>query len=162
MGKVRMHAAPVFDSTNCTSPHSASLIRHRQTTHISWRHPYTNTLNMESRPKLYASVAFVAGILLTLGYKDFYPDLEFRFWRRRKRNRTLAGAGLSADGFISLEDHEAENGIHSENVVPKGIEACIGNTPLFKVESLSQETGCEILVKAEVHFQCLLLTYLQI
>ena len=36
------------------------------------------------------------------------------------------------------------------NFKDEGIEACIGNTPLFKIKSLSEETGCEILAKAEV------------
>ena len=103
---------------------------------------------MESRPKLYASAAFVTGILLTLGYKDFYPDLEFRFWRRRNENKTLSGAGLSTIDHIGLEDHEKEGGMVLK--APEGIEACIGNTPLFTIKSLSQETGCEILAKAEV------------
>ena len=103
---------------------------------------------METRPKLYATAAFVAGILLTLGYKDFYPDLEFRFWRRRTTNRRLVGAGLHDDDHINLEDHERNSDALVE--VPKGIEACIGNTPLFKIKSLSEETGCEIFAKAEV------------
>ena len=30
-----------------------------------------------------------------------------------------------------------------------GIEGCIGNTPLIRIKSLSEETGCEILAKAE-------------
>ena len=106
---------------------------------------------MENRPKLYASAAFLTGIILTLGFKDFYPDLEFRFWRRRNANKTLAGAGLSADPHIDLEDHEQNDGIaRNTSTVPEGIEACIGNTPLFKIKSLSDETGCEILAKAEV------------
>ncbi len=105
---------------------------------------------MENRPKLYATAAFVAGILVTLGYKDFYPELEFRFWRHRAANRTLAGAGLHDDDHIELEDHEKDD----RNVikVPEGIEASIGNTPLFKIKSLSEETGCDILAKAEVQF----------
>ncbi|CAF9910530.1 hypothetical protein IMSHALPRED_009226 [Imshaugia aleurites] len=102
---------------------------------------------MENRPKLYAITAFVAGILLTLGYKDFYPDLEWRFWRRRRVNRTIASAGLNDDGHIDLEDHEKNTVTRME--VPEGIEACIGNTPLFKIKSLSKETGCDILAKAE-------------
>ncbi|KAK3178893.1 hypothetical protein OEA41_001030 [Lepraria neglecta] len=102
---------------------------------------------MENRPKLYATAAFVTGILLTLGYKDFYPDLEWRFWRRRAENRTLAGAGLhNNDDHINLEDHERDGDVVE---VPEGIEVCIGNTPLFKIKSLSEETGCDILAKAE-------------
>lgn len=103
---------------------------------------------MESRPKLCAITAFVAGILLTLGYKDFYPDLEWRFWRRRGANRTIAGAGLNDTRHINLEDHEKN--IVTTTEIPEGIEACIGNTPLFKIKSLSSETGCEIVAKAEV------------
>ena len=103
---------------------------------------------MENRPKLYAVVAFAAGILLTLGYKDFYPDLEWRFWRRRRANRTIAGAGLNDGSHIDLEDHEKN--VVTATEVREGIEACIGNTPLFKIKSLSSETGCDILAKAEV------------
>lgn len=102
---------------------------------------------MENRPKLYATAAFVAGILVTLGFKDFYPELEFRFWRRRAANRTLTGAGLHDDDHIDLEDHEKDD--RSVTKVPEGIEASIGNTPLFKIKSLSEETGCDILAKAE-------------
>jgi cysteine synthase A len=35
----------------------------------------------------------------------------------------------------------------------EGIESTIGNTPLIKIKSLSEETGCEILAKAEVRLQ---------
>lgn len=108
---------------------------------------------MDERPKLYAITAFVAGILLTLGYKDFYPDLEWRYWRRRRAKRTLAGAGLEESGGIKLEDHEANGATTIQ--IPQGIEACIGNTPLFKIKSLSQETGCDILAKAEVRSEIL-------
>ncbi len=109
---------------------------------------------MENRPKLYAFTAFVAGILLTLGYKDFYPDLEWRFWRRRRANRTITGAGLNDSGRINLEDHEKNGAVTVQ--IPEGIEACIGNTPLFKIKSLSSETGCDILAKAEVNHRILL------
>lgn len=104
---------------------------------------------MEYRPKLYAISAFIAGILLTLGYKDLYPDLEWRFGRRRRAKRTAVSAGLDDSGRITLEDHERVGAATVE--VPEGIEACIGNTPLFKIKSLSSETGCDILAKAEVN-----------
>ena len=109
---------------------------------------------MENRPKLYAFTAFVAGILLTLGYKDFYPGLDWRFWRRRRANRTIASAGLNDDDHINLEDHEKDGAISMD--VAEGIEACIGNTMLFKIKSLSAETGCDILAKAEVSRRILL------
>lgn len=34
--------------------------------------------------------------------------------------------------------------------IGEGIESCIGKTPLFRIKSLSEATGCEILGKAEV------------
>ena len=109
---------------------------------------------MENRPKLYAITAFLAGILLTLGYKDLYPDLEWRFWRRRRENRTIASAVPNESGPITLEDHEKDGWATVD--VPEGIEACIGNTPLIKIKSLSDETGCDILAKAEVSCKILI------
>lgn len=106
---------------------------------------------MENRPKLYATAAFLTGILVTLGFKDFYPDLQFRFWRSwrgRRLNRTIAGTGLTDTEHIRLEDHE-KNGEAVPDVA-EGIEACIGNTPMFKIKSLSEKTGCDIFAKAEV------------
>lgn len=34
--------------------------------------------------------------------------------------------------------------------IKEGIEGCIGNTPLIRIKSLSDATGCDILAKAEV------------
>ncbi|KAF2085656.1 cysteine synthase [Saccharata proteae CBS 121410] len=83
---------------------------------------------MENHARLYVIGAFVAGILLTLGYKDVYPDLERRFRAARRR------PSRAVDRRASLASR---------------IEGCIGNTPLFKIKSLSEATGCEILAKAE-------------
>lgn len=112
-----------------------------------------------SQPLL-LSTAFLAGILLTLGFKDLYPDLELRF--RRSRRRPLPSAGLlqageeeeeeEGGGRIELEDHTrgAEGG--ESKKIKGGIEGCVGNTPLIRIESLSRESGCEILGKVEVSF----------
>ena len=103
--------------------------------------------------KLYVTGAFVAGVLLCLGFKDFYPDLEWRFCRRPSPivNKTIAGAGLADDEHIDLEDHEGVVDVeHGTLRIFEGIESCIGNTPMFKIKSLSEVTGCEILGKAEV------------
>ncbi|KAL8819958.1 MAG: hypothetical protein Q9223_001727 [Gallowayella weberi] len=106
---------------------------------------------MDHRPRLYLCTAFLCGVLLTLGFKDFYPDLERRFRRRRTPIDSLAGAGLASNDKIDLEDvtntHGESNIANVE--VAEGIEACVGNTPLFRIKSLSEETGCEILGKAE-------------
>ncbi len=109
---------------------------------------------MEQRPKLYATVAFVAGILVCLGFKDFYPDLERRFrsrYRAYAPSKTLAGAGLDDEEHIDLEDHERQGAKGNDaKAVLEGIESCIGKTPLIRIKSLSDETGCEIMGKLEV------------
>ncbi|KAL8742537.1 MAG: hypothetical protein Q9190_004990 [Brigantiaea leucoxantha] len=115
---------------------------------------------MDNRSRLQLVAAFAVGVLLTLGYKDLYPDLERRFRRRKRvlgRSNSLAAAGLDSNKPIKLEDHEKNRTESKEAIViPEGIEACVGNTPLFKIKSLSDETGCEILAKAEAEEQGLL------
>ena len=116
---------------------------------------------MKSHPRVYTAIAFVAGVLLTLGFKDFYPDLERRFRRRRKAPAgIILSAGLEPAVIVSSDDqtHLQDGEVYDVNdpvekvaVIPEGIESCIGNTPLFKIKSLSNETGCEILAKAEVY-----------
>lgn len=92
------------------------------------------------------TAAFVAGIVLTLGFKDFYPDLERRYRRRRKT--VLIQDGLEK---VALRDNtDGHSSATSEPNILEGIEACIGNTPLIKIKSLSDATGCEVLAKAEV------------
>ena len=103
-------------------------------------------MGMEHRPKLFATVAFVAGVLVCLGFKDLYLDVERKYRRRYGARATLSGAGLEGGDGIDLEDHEKGQ----VRDIPEGIESCIGNTPLFKIKSLSDLTGCEILGKAEV------------
>ncbi|MCJ1302099.1 hypothetical protein MMC08_004900 [Hypocenomyce scalaris] len=91
-------------------------------------------------------------MLLTLGLKDVYPDLERRFRRRRRGGTvsTISGAGLEPGDKVDLEDHTKKGAVDATvSDIPQGIEGCIGNTPLFKIKSLSEETGCEILAKAE-------------
>lgn len=123
------------------------------------------------KPRLYLTSAFIAGILLALGFKDFYPDLERRFRQARaarlaKANGSISSGSTSAGAAvcdanenknerISLEDHTIAaggGGWDDKGVsdVRDGIEACVGNTPLFRIKSLSEETGCEIFAKAEV------------
>ena len=114
---------------------------------------YDIRTGMENRPGVYLTIAFAAGVLLTLGFKDFYPDLERRFRRRRRGDavNSVAGAGLERGNKVDLQDH-TRSGAAGTRVsdIPQGIEACIGNTPLFKINSLSDATGCDILGKAEV------------
>lgn len=106
---------------------------------------------MDSHPRITLTTAFVLGILLTLGFKDFYPDLERRFRRGKPRVSTIAAAGLQdEEEHIDLEDHTQKiPTTEYGKQVPEGIESCVGQTPLFRIKSLSEATGCDILAKAE-------------
>jgi cysteine synthase A len=97
---------------------------------------------MTDNSHIYIGTAFVAGVVLSIAFKDlFYPELEERIreYRRHRSARSLQDA--SADPLIAR---------HGPPAIVGGIEGCIGNTPLLRIKSLSDATGCEILGKAEV------------
>lgn len=118
---------------------------------------------LDHRNKLTTTGGFLLGIIVTLGFKDFYPDLEQSF---RQRLRTLRGLDLphplpGQPDYVRLEDHtrRKSSALHADELDPKrsrqdqvavGIEGLIGDTPLIKIKSLSDATGCEILAKAEL------------
>lgn len=114
---------------------------------------------LSDHPKAYGTAAvvfaFTTGILVTLGFKDFYPDLERRFQRKRRAN---TGGGRRSSLFwgdpVELQDHESQPSSPMSydvvrNSLVDGIEATIGNTPLIKIQSLSKATGRVIMAKAE-------------
>ncbi|KAF4487935.1 cysteine synthase A [Fusarium agapanthi] len=114
---------------------------------------------LSDHPKAYGTAAvvfaFTAGILVTLGFKDFYPDLERRFQRKRRAN-TAGGrrSSLFWGDPVELQDHESQPSTSTSydvvrNSLVDGIEATIGNTPLIKIQSLSKATGRIIMAKAE-------------
>lgn len=109
----------------------------------------------ENRIKIYIGLSFTFGILLTLGFKDVYPDLERRYRRRRRGTSTWAdplGRFRGSSEKVTLQDNETNPSQAGRPglEIPGGIESTIGNTPLFRIKSLSDATGCEILAKAEV------------
>ncbi|KAM0808126.1 putative Cysteine synthase-like protein [Seiridium cardinale] len=133
-------------------------------------------MSLSSHPKAYGSaavaVAFVAGVLITLGFKDFYPDLERRYQQSKRRVArkssqrtslaTEADTARRRSSFfwapVELEDHEKgglDQSHQNQHLLPPtagpvvGIEGCIGNTPLVEIKSLSDVTGRTILAKAE-------------
>jgi cysteine synthase A len=108
---------------------------------------------MENRSKLYIAGAFALGVLLTLGYKDVYPDLERRFRERWRKNGIYKDSGSIASIASPVVLRDVSDGSSPclpEGDIREGIEGCIGNTPLIRIKSLSEATGCEILAKAEV------------
>ncbi|TLS23232.1 uncharacterized protein PpBr36_05720 [Pyricularia pennisetigena] len=90
------------------------------------------------------------------GYGDGFNDsqsqatlLERQRAARRRRSTLLSSIGA---GPVLLQDHESDPGGDpgsSQPDIRDGIEACIGNTPMIKIRSLSEATGCTILAKAE-------------
>lgn len=110
---------------------------------------------MAINPKYYVALAFAAGILVTLGFKDFYPDLERRYRRRRRSYKERIADSPNNE---KTEYRKSFRGIqlqrwsvvNTDGAELEGIESCIGNTPLLRIKSLSDATGCEILAKAEV------------
>lgn len=123
---------------------------------------------------LYIALAFTAGIILTLGYKDVYPDLDRRYrqYTRRRRYSSNQPLALPTADHVTLQDHTTPSKNRRQSQLPppsatsttstttatttapiyeirEGVQGTIGNTPLIKIKSLSDATGCEILAKAE-------------
>ena len=91
------------------------------------------------------------GIVLTLGFKDIYPDLERRFRRHWNRRRVSSQNTKENELNDKDDDREVLEGFRNKySGIVDGIEGTIGNTPLIRIKSLSEATGCEILGKAEV------------
>ncbi|KAF3762203.1 PALP-domain-containing protein [Cryphonectria parasitica EP155] len=110
------------------------------------------------------TITFLAGILVTLGFKDLYPDLERRYRSSTKKGsaaHTRAStnhprrSSLFFGPPLQLEDHESDDGLVGDPasagapVVSEGIESTIGHTPLIRLKALSRLTGRTILAKAE-------------
>ena len=125
-----------------------------------------------------AATAFIAGVLVCLIINQVPTNEQKRArWQRQWRRRLLGGSnkantndGTLVEDHIDLEDHDlskaaanasldSDSGANysgdllqgkGQRKVGQGIESCVGNTPLFRINSLSEATGCEILGKAEV------------
>lgn len=105
----------------------------------------TAHLLMKDHSHIYIGSAFVAGVVLSIAFKDlFYPEIEERIREYRESRRSQPSK--------QPEDTATESLVvrHGPPAIVEGIEGCIGNTPLLRIKSLSDATGCEILAKAEV------------
>ncbi|RWA09312.1 hypothetical protein EKO27_g5793 [Xylaria grammica] len=126
-------------------------------------------MSLSDHPRAYGTaavaIAFTVGVLMTLGFKDLYPDLEGRYQQKRSWERKFRRTSTSNPsennakrrrssifwGPVALEDHElAQEALYLRSPgIVSGIEGCIGGTPLLEIHSLSEATGCTILAKAE-------------
>ncbi|KAK3073868.1 Cysteine synthase 2 [Teratosphaeriaceae sp. CCFEE 6253] len=119
---------------------------------------------LDNKGKVTSTGGFLFGIIVTLAFKDLYPDLEASY---KRRLRQLRGVDIphplpgQAD-YVRLEDHTRKSSKvitdrqdsrrthdRDDDSLPAGVEGLIGNTPLVKLRALSEATGCEILAKAE-------------
>ncbi|CAG7964882.1 unnamed protein product [Penicillium nalgiovense] len=86
---------------------------------------------MPDHSAAYVGTAFVAGVCLAFAYQEF---------SRPGQEDNVTEQLSPTSGLVARPGPPS---------IVEGIEGCIGNTPLFRIKSLSDETGCEILGKAE-------------
>lgn len=87
--------------------------------------------------------SFVAGVLVTVALTEIYHRYQQpQSPTTRKQSATRPGNSEDEKLLATVR--------HGPPAIVDGVEGCIGNTPLFRIKSLSEETGCEILAKAEV------------
>ncbi|KAJ6142180.1 Tryptophan synthase beta subunit-like PLP-dependent enzymes superfamily [Penicillium chrysogenum] len=86
---------------------------------------------MSDHSAAYVGTAFVAGVCLAFAYQEL---------SRPRHEDNVTEQVSPTSGLIARPGPPS---------IVEGIEGCIGNTPLFRIKSLSDETGCEILGKAE-------------
>jgi len=100
---------------------------------------------MTDHLRLCISAAFLAGVLVTLGVKEIYPHIQQQLQKKRLNRDLLEGLSENL-----TKNSTSRSCVSRAPAIVDGIEGCIGNTPLIRIKSLSDATGCEILAKAEV------------
>ena len=115
---------------------------------------------MPDHPQFYALGAFLLGVALTAAWKSQILDSVSEHQGSERRARPLQ---KNVSRFSKINDlaglkkslaEIAESLERGGGNIKEGIEGCIGETPLIKIKSLSEATGCEILAKAEVTTDC--------
>jgi cysteine synthase len=98
-------------------------------------------------------VGFIGGLIVSLSSVTTVFYLADRREKKRRRKR-LRQYGLDASQNSAFEA-EAEIRARKKGAIEvrrgevvRGVEGLIGNTPLMRINSLSDLTGCEILVSA--------------
>jgi hypothetical protein len=116
-----------------------------------------NILNMPDYTRYYVAGAFLTGVALATAYNRQSADSPANLKSQddqKQQHKLLSRLSKINDldtlkkTLVELESSLVKGGSASD--IKEGIEGCIGNTPLIKIKSLSDYTGCDILVKAEV------------
>jgi cysteine synthase len=107
--------------------------------------------------KLYVAGAFALGAALTILYQSqnqrHQENQTSESHSRQLQLQQLLTNVSNVNDLIALKKSLAEierTLVKGGANIKEGVEGCIGNTPLIKIKSLSEATGCEILAKAEV------------
>lgn len=95
---------------------------------------------MSEHNRIFIGGAFLAGVLVTIAIKELHRQ-QFGT-APTTQTKQLSSSSHDEDLLSSVRSGPPS--------IVEGVEMCIGNTPLFRIKSLSDETGCEILAKAEV------------
>lgn len=109
---------------------------------------------MSENSRFYILGAFVLGVALTTAYtRQSLQEKDEASSRELKQHQKLISKFAKLNDLDILKKSLAaietslEKGAGN---IKEGIEGSIGDTPLIKIKSLSEYTGCDILVKAEV------------
>lgn len=112
---------------------------------------------MIDQSRLYYTMgAFLLGAYLTSiwtsRFRDGKPALEDSEQRVRQQPQSASRFSKINDLDTLKKNIEGISQALQKGAgdVKQGIEGCIGNTPLIRIKSLSDATGCDILAKAEV------------
>lgn len=116
----------------------------------------TQALVMSDYSKFYVFGAFLLGVTLTAAFNkqsaSERPD-DANSKKLLKQQQKLVSRFAKINDLDTLKKSlvEIETSLEKgAGSIKEGIEGCIGGTPLIKIKSLSEYTGCEILAKAEV------------
>ena len=120
---------------------------------------------MSDHTRYYILGAFLLGVTLTTAYNKNLAKLEnddagskSSFEQRRRLVSSLASINDLDTLKKKISQLESALDEGTENI-KQGIEGCIGDTPLIRIKSLSEHTGCEIFAKAEVESPSRLYSY---
>jgi cysteine synthase len=113
---------------------------------------FTYKLGMPDQYRYYSLGAFLLGVVLTTAYNERSLYSQERADDANANQRRNSVTGFPAKNDLDSRKTNTAEGLHKKNFgyMKEGIEGCIGDTPLIKIKSLSEYTGCEILAKAEV------------